>query len=63
MRSSPGDLVFFRSGRTGPVIHVGMYVGNGNMIDAPHTGAPVRIESVWTFGTYAGARRYVPGPG
>ena len=59
----PGDLVFFRSGRTGPVIHVGMYVGNGNMIDAPHTGAPVRIESVWTFGTYAGARRYLPGSG
>jgi hypothetical protein len=36
-----------------------MYVGGGNMIDAPHTGAPVRIESVWSFGNYAGARRYL----
>ena len=43
--------------------HSGIVVGNGNMIDAPHTGAPVRIESVWTFGTYAGAQRYVPQPG
>jgi cell wall-associated NlpC family hydrolase len=58
-----GDLVFFRSGPTGPVIHVGMYIGNGDMIDAPHTGAPVRIEPVRTFGTYAGARRYLPGSG
>lgn len=58
-----GDLVFFRSGTSGPIIHVGMYVGDGNMIDAPHTGAPVRIESVWSFGTYAGARRYLPGSG
>jgi cell wall-associated NlpC family hydrolase len=55
----PGDLVFFRSGGSGPIIHVGMYVGGGNMIDAPHTGAPVRIESVWSFGNYAGARRYL----
>jgi cell wall-associated NlpC family hydrolase len=57
----PGDLVFFRSGGSGPIIHVGMYVGGGNMIDAPHTGAGVRIESVWSFGNYAGARRYLPG--
>ncbi|MCU1345077.1 MAG: hypothetical protein JWL70_1343 [Acidimicrobiia bacterium] len=35
----PGDLVFFGS----PIHHVGMYVGNGQMIDAPHTGAVVRI--------------------
>jgi cell wall-associated NlpC family hydrolase len=55
----PGDLVFFRSSSSGPIIHVGMYVGGGNMIDAPHTGAPVRIESVWSFGNYAGARRYL----
>lgn len=55
----PGDLVFFRAGPSGPISHVGMYVGNGQMIDAPHTGAPVRIESVWSFGNYAGARRYL----
>jgi cell wall-associated NlpC family hydrolase len=54
-----GDLVFFRSSPSGPIVHVGMYVGDGDMIDAPHTGAPVRIESVRSFGNYAGARRYL----
>jgi cell wall-associated NlpC family hydrolase len=39
----PGDLVFFGS----PIHHVGIYVGGGNMIDAPHTGALVREEPVW----------------
>lgn len=56
----PGDLVFFREGPSGPIGHVGMYVGGGNMIDAPHTGAPIRIEPVSSFANYAGARRYVP---
>ena len=28
--------------------HVGSYVGNGQMIDAPHTGADVRVESTPT---------------
>jgi gamma-D-glutamyl-L-lysine dipeptidyl-peptidase len=55
----PGDLLFFRDSSTGPVGHVGIYVGDGNMIDAPHTGAPVRIEAVSTFPHYAGARRYL----
>ena len=36
----PGDLVFFGD----PAHHVGIYVGNGNMIDAPHTGDVVKIE-------------------
>jgi len=39
----PGDLIFFGSGPTG-VDHVGLYVGAGLMIDAPHTGAVVRVE-------------------
>jgi cell wall-associated NlpC family hydrolase len=39
----PGDLVFFGSGPTG-VEHVGLYVGGGEMIDAPHTGALVRFD-------------------
>ena len=54
----PGDLVFFRGSASGPISHVGMYVGNGQMIDAPNTGSPVRIESLWSSG-YAGARRYL----
>jgi cell wall-associated NlpC family hydrolase len=39
----PGDLVFFGSGPDG-VDHVGIYVGYGLMVDAPHTGAVVRVE-------------------
>lgn len=39
---SPGDLVFFYSG----VSHVGIYVGNGQMIHAPHPGAPVRLAPI-----------------
>ena len=42
----PGDLVFFGPGPHG-IEHVGLYIGAGDMIDAPHTGADVRIESLW----------------
>jgi len=40
----PGDLLFFGSG-TAAVDHVGLYVGAGEMVDAPHTGAAVRLDS------------------
>ena len=36
----PGDLVFFGS----PIHHVGIYVGGGNMISAPHTGDVVEVQ-------------------
>jgi cell wall-associated NlpC family hydrolase len=39
----PGDLVFFGTGPA-DVDHVGLYVGAGLMVDAPHTGAVVRVE-------------------
>ncbi|HET6792940.1 MAG TPA: transglycosylase SLT domain-containing protein [Acidimicrobiales bacterium] len=42
--AQPGDLIFYGS----PAEHVGIYVGNGQMIDAPHTGTSVRIEGVGT---------------
>jgi cell wall-associated NlpC family hydrolase len=59
----PGDLVFFRGSdsKGGLPGHVGVYIGNGMMIDAPHTGASVRTERVDTFGGYMGARRYGKG--
>ena len=41
----PGDLVFWEPKADGPG-HVGMYVGDGKMINAPHTGDVVRIVSV-----------------
>jgi cell wall-associated NlpC family hydrolase len=57
----PGDLVFFGSG-TSDVSHVGIYVGNGQMVDAPHTGADVRVEAfsttvgdAWGGDIYVGA--------
>jgi hypothetical protein len=40
----PGDLVFF--GRT-DIHHVGIYIGDGLMINAPHTGDVVRVTSIW----------------
>lgn len=40
----PGDLLFFGSGPN-RITHVGIYVGNNLMVDAPHSGADVRVES------------------
>jgi cell wall-associated NlpC family hydrolase len=55
MPLQPGDLVFFGSS-TGAVEHVGIVIGNGEMVDAPHSGAVVRIESdQWP--DYVGASR------
>jgi len=51
----PGDLVFFGSSPTA-VDHVGMALGDGTMVDAPHTGAVVRVEPIWGTG-YVGATR------
>lgn len=48
----PGDLVF----RGSPIHHVGIYVGNGQMIHAPQSGDVVKISSAFS-GRYAGARR------
>lgn len=48
----PGDLVFF--GR--PISHVGIYYGQGKMLDAPHSGARVRIES---FSSWFGREKFV----
>lgn len=40
----PGDLVFGGS----PVHHVGIYIGNGQMVHAPHTGDVVRVASIYS---------------
>jgi cell wall-associated NlpC family hydrolase len=42
--AQPGDLVYFD--HKGPVDHIGIYLGNGKWVVAPHTGAKVRIEDV-----------------
>jgi peptidoglycan hydrolase CwlO-like protein len=58
----PGDLVFYADVPSLPstIHHVGMYIGNGLMVHAPHTGDVVRVASIWREG-YAGAVRVVPG--
>jgi cell wall-associated NlpC family hydrolase len=56
-RLQPGDLVFFNK-----LDHVGIYIGNGYLIDAPHTGADVRIDNLragWYAARYDGAKRIV----
>jgi hypothetical protein len=54
--AKPGDLVAFGD----PVDHIGIYVGNGRMIEAPHTGDVVKVADVpsnWTA-----IRRILPDP-
>jgi cell wall-associated NlpC family hydrolase len=51
----PGDLVFFNG-----LGHMGMYVGGGQFIHAPHTGDVVKISSIyesWYARTWVGGRR------
>ncbi|MFN2537458.1 MAG: NlpC/P60 family protein [Mycobacteriales bacterium] len=48
----PGDLTFYGS----PIHHVGIYIGNGRMISAPHSGDVVKIQDAFRS-DYAGAVR------
>jgi cell wall-associated NlpC family hydrolase len=48
----PGDLLFFGS----PIHHVAMYIGGGRMVEAPYTGASVRVVSA-SRSDYVGAGR------
>jgi cell wall-associated NlpC family hydrolase len=45
-QASVGDLVFTGFGEFSPGLpgHVGLYIGNGQVIDAPHTGSFVQVE-------------------
>jgi cell wall-associated NlpC family hydrolase len=49
---APGDLVFFSG-----LGHVGIYIGGGQFVHAPHTGDVVKISSLGGHGSYVGARR------
>jgi cell wall-associated NlpC family hydrolase len=61
---APGDLLFTEGADPGPgglPGHVGMYIGSGSVIDAPHTGATVELTSLsaWVNQLVA-VRRIVP---
>ena len=54
-----GDLLFYATNNSDPgtIHHVGIYIGNGMMVDAPFTGADVRIDSIYQPGVPIGAVR------
>jgi peptidoglycan hydrolase CwlO-like protein len=51
-REQPGDLAFFNGGG-----HVGIYIGNGQFVHAPHTGDVVRVADLGARADYIGAVR------
>jgi cell wall-associated NlpC family hydrolase len=53
-----GDMVFFKNGGA-PIHHVAMYIGNGKMIEAPYTGARVRVVPMRTKGLLPQATRVI----
>ncbi|MGH8890368.1 MAG: transglycosylase SLT domain-containing protein [Acidothermaceae bacterium] len=56
-QAQPGDLVCFGS----PATHIGIYVGDGKMVVAPHTGTNVQVQEITT--TPSTIRRIVADPG
>jgi cell wall-associated NlpC family hydrolase len=53
-----GDLVFYATDTADPatIHHVGIYIGNGEMVDAPYTGVDVRIDSIYWPGLIGATR-------
>ena len=49
---APGDLVFFNS-----LDHVGMYIGGGQFVEAPHSGDVVKVVALSARNDYIGAVR------
>ncbi|MEV1295393.1 C40 family peptidase [Pseudonocardia sp. NPDC049635] len=52
---APGDMVLFSSnGQAGGIHHVGLYLGNGQMLHAPQTGDVVKVEpDIWSNPYYS----------
>lgn len=58
----PGDLLFYHTDPTAPsyISHVAIYIGNGQMLQAPRTGLNVEITPAFFGAGYAGAVRVYP---
>jgi len=56
-QAQPGDLVFFGS----PAHHVGIYVGDGKMVDAPKSGSTVGVHDIAGYGSVSAIRRVTGG--
>jgi NlpC/P60 family/Putative peptidoglycan binding domain len=58
-----GDLLFYARNTSDrrTIYHVGMYLGSGRMVEAPHRRAPVRIASIWRPGLLGTATRPAAG--
>jgi gamma-D-glutamyl-L-lysine dipeptidyl-peptidase len=54
-----GDLVFFGRGARPNIHHVGIYLGNGLVLHAPHTGSKVKVTPLSAWSDYWGARRII----
>ena len=52
----PGDLTFWSTGGVSGIHHVAIYVGNGEVIQAPHTGTVVSFSPIWMNGYYGATR-------
>lgn len=58
VQAQPGDAFFYRPEGGGPG-HVAMYVGNGLVVVAPHTGSYVQVVRWDSIGQFMGIRRFV----
>jgi peptidoglycan DL-endopeptidase CwlO len=50
----PGDLIFYDEG--GVIGHVTMYIGGGQMVQAPETGEDVQVTAIWSNGLVGAGR-------
>jgi cell wall-associated NlpC family hydrolase len=57
-QAQPGDLVFWASDPNdfNTIYHVALYIGGGQVIEAPHTGANVQIAPVYSTNLYGYGR-------
>ena len=58
----PGDLLFYRTDPADPgyISHVAIYIGNGNIVQAPRTGEKVQVIPADITVDFAGAVRVDP---